>query len=229
MDPLQTLPTHRLLVDLSLWSADLTNLHAAIARTEPFVDLYHLDVADAHFVPTLLFFPDLVAALRPLTTKPFHVHLMVDDPLTLVEPFVDAGADLITVHAEHPGGDARVRDALHAIDASGAQAGVALQLETPLEAALPYLEQVGAVVLLGTRLGVKGQDLAPEACPRIAQLRAWRHERQLDERVKIIADGGIRAHTVPQLRAAGADAIVPGSLVFQSENLAETVGWLHAL
>jgi ribulose-phosphate 3-epimerase len=224
-----TLPADRLLADLSLWSADLTTLRTEIARTEPFADLYHLDVADAHFVPSLLFFPDLVAALRPLTNKPFHVHLMVNDPLALIEPFVDAGADLVTIHVEHPRGATQVGVALAAIRASGARAGLALQLETPLAAVQPYLEQVSAVVLLGTRLGVKGQDLAPAACPRIAQLRAWLEERQLADRVKIWADGGIRSHTVPALRAAGADAIVPGSLVFNSPDLAQTFAWLHEL
>src|SRR5580658_9210181 len=95
----QDLPRTRLLTDVSLWSADLANLAAAIERVEPFADSYHFDVCDAHFAPTLLFFPDLLRALRPLTARPFHVHLMVERPTALIEDFVASGADLITVHA----------------------------------------------------------------------------------------------------------------------------------
>src|SRR5215471_11534388 len=77
----------------SLWSADLANLGAEIRRVEPYTERFHLDVADGHYVPSLLFFPDLVKALRKHTSKPFEVHLMTTDPLSWVEPFVDAGAD----------------------------------------------------------------------------------------------------------------------------------------
>ncbi|MGE5222074.1 MAG: D-allulose-6-phosphate 3-epimerase, partial [Omnitrophica WOR_2 bacterium] len=91
-------PGERLLADASLWSADFTRLGDEIRRVDGYADLYHFDVSDAHFVPGLLFFPDLVAALRPLTRKPFHVHLMADNPLSLIDDFVNAGADRITIH-----------------------------------------------------------------------------------------------------------------------------------
>jgi hypothetical protein len=80
MSILNQLPKDRLLVDFSLWSCDLTNMAGEIRRTEPFAEMYHLDVADGHFVPSLLFFPDLVAAPRPLTRRAFHVHLMATNP-----------------------------------------------------------------------------------------------------------------------------------------------------
>ena len=79
----------------SLWSADLANLQAEIKRIEPYSERFHLDMADGHYTPALLFFPDLVAAMRPHTRVPFEVHLMATDPLAWVEPFVEAGADLI--------------------------------------------------------------------------------------------------------------------------------------
>jgi hypothetical protein len=84
----QNLPRTRLLADVSLWSADLANLAAAIERIEPFADSFHFDISDARFSPSLLFFPDLVRALRPLTKRPFHIHLMVDRPTALIEDFV---------------------------------------------------------------------------------------------------------------------------------------------
>jgi ribulose-phosphate 3-epimerase len=221
----QDLAHTRLLADISLWSADLADLGAEIKRLEPFADSFHLDVSDAHFAPGLLFFPDLIRALRPLTKRPFHVHLMVDRPTMLIDEFVACGADLITVHAEV--GKPEAAAAIRAILGAGRSAGLALRLDTPVTASEPYLDRIDALLLLGTVLGLKGQDLAPEACGRVASARSMLGERRA--RVRLIADGGIRSHTVPLLRRAGADVIVPGSLVFQSQNLVETFLWLRAL
>lgn len=218
-------PTDRLLLDFSLWSADLTRLGAEIARTESYADLYHVDVADAHFVAGLLFFPDLLAALRPLTTRPFHIHLMADEPSLLIDEFVAAGADAITVHVEL--GPA-VAPLLRQISSARRSPGLAVKLETPIEHVQPYLDQIDVLVMLGTRLGVKGQDLSPLACPRIRAMRTLLEQHGRRD-MSIIADGGIRSRTVPALRAAGADGIVPGSLVFQSDDLAHTVAWLHTI
>lgn len=205
-----------------MWSADLANLEAEVARLNAFADSFHIDVCDAHFAPSLLFFPDLVRALRPLTDRPFHVHLMVERPTALIDEFVGAGADTITIHAEV--GEDEASAALEAITGAGRSAGLALRLDTPVEACRPYLDRIDSLLLLGTALGVKGQDLAPEACDRLRAAAAIRPDG-----VRLIADGGIRSHTVPQLREAGADAIVPGSLVFQAQNLAETFAWLRSL
>ncbi|HYW44930.1 MAG TPA: ribulose-phosphate 3-epimerase [Bryobacteraceae bacterium] len=219
------LPHTRLLADVSLWSADLANLAAGIERVEPFADSFHLDVSDAHFAPGLLFFPDLMRALRPLTKRPFHIHLMVERPTTLIEDFAASGADVITIHAEV--GESEAAAAIQAIRRAGRSAGLALRLDTPVAASEPYFDRIDALLLLGTVPGAKGQDLAPEACGRLASAASMLGERRA--RVRLIADGGIRSHTVPLLRRAGADVIVPGSLVFQSRNLAETFSWLRAL
>ena len=100
---LDELPRTRLLAEYSLWSADLARFEDDIRRTEPHADIYHIDVADGHFAPSLLFFPDLVARLRKLTTRPFHVHLMTADGVLLsqIDQFAEAGADLISVHGEN--------------------------------------------------------------------------------------------------------------------------------
>jgi ribulose-phosphate 3-epimerase len=219
-------PEHtRLLADISLWSADLANLAASMERLEPFADSFHFDVSDARFAPSLLFFPDLIRALRPLTNRPFHVHLMVDRPTMFIEEFVACGADVITVHAEV--GQSEAAAAIQAIHRAGRPAGLALRWDTPVTASQPYLDRIDALLLLGTALGLKGQDLSPEACGRLASAASMLGERR--PRVRLIADGGIRSHTVPLLRRAGADVIVPGSLVFQSQNLAELFSWLRSL
>jgi ribulose-phosphate 3-epimerase len=213
------LPRDRLLADVSLWSADLGNLEAAVRRLSPWADSFHLDAADGHFVPSLLFFPDLVRAIRPHTAVPFHVHLMAENPDAIAGEFLDAGADLLTVHVES--GEREAGAAIEQALRSGYGAGVALKLDTPVRAALPYLDAVEVVTLLGTELGVKGRGLAPQACDRLREARALLREH--DKRnVRLVADGGIRANTVGELYAAGADAIVPGSLVFQSADLEST-------
>jgi ribulose-phosphate 3-epimerase len=218
------LPRNRLLADVSLWSADLGNLETAVRRLSPWVDSFHLDAADGHFVPSLLFFPDLMRAIRPHTAVPFHVHLMAENPSDLAGEFLEAGADLLTVHVEN--GERQAGAAIEQALRSGRGAGVTLKLETPVRTMLPYLEAVEVVILLGTELGVKGRGLAPQACDRLREARVLLREHGKPN-VRLVADGGIRAHTVSELCAAGADAIVPGSLVFQSADLESTFRWLR--
>ncbi|MCX5480026.1 ribulose-phosphate 3-epimerase [Kaistia geumhonensis] len=218
------LPKDRLLAEFSLWSADLARVADDVARVDAHVDIYHVDVADGHFSPALLYFPDLLAAVRKLTKKPLHVHLMVDDRILLaqIEQFAEAGADLISIHAENDNVGAGL-DLIHSLDLP---AGVVLQLGTPVEAAEDLLPRISLLTLLGTRIGVKGQGLDPEAPGRIAAAR--RLVATSGFSVRVAADGGIREHTVPQLRASGAETIVMGSLAFGAPDLAARIGWVHA-
>lgn len=220
------MPSHRFLVDVSLWSADLTALGDEVRRLAPFADLFHVDVSDAHFVPGLLLFPDLLAALKPLTHIPFHVHLMVEQPLDLLDDFIQAGADVLTVHYEN---GPVVSEAIRRIHEQQRAAGLAVGLDVGPEAVAPYLVDVDLVLMMGTPLGIKGLDLAPSACPRIEEMRSILRDLGQSERVKIGADGGIRHHTVPALRAAGADLVVPGSLVFNSPSVQDVFDWLWSL
>ncbi len=226
-DWLEALPADRLMAEMSLWSADLGRLADDLKRIEPHTDIFHIDVADGHFSPAFLFFPDLTAKLRALTAKPFHVHLMVADAVLLdqVAQFVEAGADLISVHAEN----ANAAEALAAIRAAGLKAGIVLQLHTPVAAAKTFMDQLDMLTLLGTRIGVKGQGLDATAEPRLREARALVAAQAQGRRIIVGADGGIRENTVPGLRAAGAETIVMGSLAFGAADLAARVAWVHAL
>jgi ribulose-phosphate 3-epimerase len=219
---LGSLPRDRLLAEFSLWSADLGRLSDEIARVDEHVDVYHVDVADGHFSPALLFFPDLVAACRKRTEKPVHVHLMVDDAILLEQAaqFAEAGADLISVHVEN----ANAGEALELIAARRVESGIVLQLHTPVAEAEPYLSRVRMLTLLGTRIGIKGQGLDPEAEARLREAKALIDGRE----VLLGADGGIREHTVPGLRAAGADTVVMGSLAFNDPDLPSRIEWVRA-
>lgn len=223
---LTELPSNRLLAEFSLWSADLGRLNDDIARVDPHVDIYHIDVSDGHFSPSLLYFPDLVAALRKRTAKPFHVHLMVADAILLaqIEQFADAGADLISLHAENANAD----EGLAAIKRRGLKAGLVLQLHTPVAAAGRYLDRLGMLTLLGTRMGIKGVGLDEAAPSRLREARTLIASRRTAGRIILAADGGIRETTVPALRGAGAETIVMGSLAFGAADLGERIAWVHA-
>lgn len=222
------LPRDRLLGEFSLWSADLCDLAADLRRTEPHADIYHIDVADGRFAPSFLFFPDQVARIRALTARPIHVHLMVEGGIVLeqIRQFAAAGADLITVHPENGPVTA---ESLSLIDELGCAAGVVLRLETPVATLAPYLDRVSFVTLLGTAIGVKGQGLSEEACPRLEEVRRMLRAAGREDAVRLAADGGIRAETVPRLRAAGAQTVVLGSLAFGDPDLAARIDWLHGL
>jgi ribulose-phosphate 3-epimerase len=226
-DWLERLPTDRLLAEMSLWSANLGRLADEIRRVEPLADMFHIDVADGHFSPALLFFPDLVAVARRTTAKPLHVHLMVGDSVLLaqIDQFAEAGADLISIHAEN----ANAATALDAIAAKGLQAGIVLQLHSVVSAAAPFLDRIGILTLLGTRIGVKGQGLDLRAQPRLSEARALIGARAPKQRVVLAADGGIREHTVSGLRKSGAESVVMGSLAFDETNLTDRMAWVRAI
>jgi ribulose-phosphate 3-epimerase len=219
------LPERRLLADVSLWSADLGALAQEVRRLEPYADLFHIDVADRHFVPALLFFPDIVAAIRAATTKPFHVHLMVERPGTLIEEFVQAGADLVTLHLENRG---HLESALDRIAAAGAKPGIAIQLDTDVSEIVRYLDKIQIVVLMGTMLGIKGASLDERVLPKIEAVKQLVGQYGASDRIKVSADGGIRVETVPKLRRAGADIITPGSLLCKSQDLLQTTSWIRS-
>lgn len=207
----------------SLWSADLSNLATDIKRVEPYSDRFHIDVADGQYVPTLLFFPDLVRALRPHTTLPFEVHLITVHPLQWVETFVEAGADSLIFYLDAtPDPD----EVLQAIKRSGKKAGISLRVEDPIDLLDPYWEALDIVTLLGTYMGVKGTSMHEGTPEKVRQARTQVSRRGLQTEIE--ADGGIRRTTVPLLLEAGADVIVPGSLMFQ-ENPAEIHQWLQDL
>ena len=207
----------------SLWSADLGNLAAEMKRVEAFTERWHLDVADGHYVKNLLFFPDLVAQLRPHSAKSFEVHLMVTDPLGWIDPFIEVGADILIFcfdAARDPG------EVLQAIKARGKRTGVSLRINEPIEVLEPYWNDLDVVCVMGTELGIKGASMDAGIPDKIRRTREIIRQRGL--KTEIEADGGIRRETVPLLKAAGADYIVPGSLMFK-EDPSQMRQWLASL
>lgn len=207
---------------VSLWSADLLAIGTAVDLIADQADGLHIDVFDGHKVPDLLFGPDFVAALRTHTRALLDVHLNAEDPDLWARRFTAAGADMITVH---PRACPDVRATLNAITGGAARPAVALEVEEPVESVFGLLDDVDRVLVMGTELGVKGVDLDPAAAERVAALVTAC--RRTTRRPEIVVDGGIRRHTVPTLAAAGADGVVPGSLVFGDADPRAAIEWIH--
>jgi ribulose-phosphate 3-epimerase len=222
------LPSGQLIIELSVWSADLVRIADDLARIGSHTDMLHLDAADGHFAPALLFFPDLVAAIRRVSALPVHVHLMVADDILLsqIDQFAEAGCDLISIHLEN---EAVADIALDSLEARGVAAGMVLKLDTPVVRVARYLPRLRFVTLLGTAIGAKGQGLDARAAERLCEAKRMIRASGASRRILLAADGGIREHTVPLLRAAGADAVVLGSLAFGTRDLNARMAWLRGL
>lgn len=222
----EALPVTRLLAELSIWSADLGRLSDEIARMDAYADIYHIDVADGHFAPAMLFFPDLAASIRKWTAKPLHVHLMVADAILQeqIRQFAAAGTDIISIHVENNG----VPEALQLIHSLGLQSGLVAKVETPVASLQPFMGETSFITLLGTRIGVKGQSLDPAATQRLQETKSQLAQARRKRRIILAADGGIRENTVGDLHGAGAETVVMGSLAFNAPDLAQRMAWIRS-
>jgi ribulose-phosphate 3-epimerase len=212
---------------VSLWSADLLALGQAVDLLSAEADAFHVDVFDGHNVPDLLFGPDVVAALRKRTPVPLDVHLNVAQPDYWARRFAAVGADIITVQsAASP--DPHATFGL--VRSLGASPSLGLEVHEPVEKALGFFDDVDRVLVMGTAIGVKGAHLDRAATGRVSALVRHRSQRfPAGQGPKIVVDGGIRDNTVEALARAGADGVVPGSLVFGSPDPVGSVCWLHSL
>jgi ribulose-phosphate 3-epimerase len=198
----------------SILSADFARLADALKQAEAGgADWIHVDVMDGHFVPNLTIGAPVVKALRKETSLPLDVHLMVERPDHLIESFVDAGADYLTVHVE---ATAHLHRTIERIRELGVKPGVSLNPGTSLSALDEILPYVDLVLVMSVNPGFGGQRYIPTSTNKIAMLK-----RRLDERslwgVEIEVDGGVSAKTAPEVVEAGATVLVAGAAVFNSE------------
>lgn len=207
---------------VSLWSADQLALGAAIDALDGVADGFHIDVMDGRLGPNLLFGPDTVRAVAGRARRSLvDVHLVVEDADRWIAPFAEAGAGMLTVHPE---ACADVAATLAEIAGRGVRPAVAVGVGVDVEAIAPLLGQVERVLVMGTAIGVKGVDAEPETCERVRRLVGAR----AGERPEVFIDGGIREPALPGFAAAGADGVVPGSLVFGRADWREGVRLVHA-
>ncbi len=194
----------------SILSADFAALGAAVdCLVAAEADYIHIDVMDGHFVPNLTIGPAVVQALRKRTALTFDVHLMISPLDPLLPDFLDAGADILTVHAE---AGPHLHRSVQQIKQAGCRAGVALNPGTPASAVDAVLGDIDLVLAMTVDPGFGGQGFLRTQCTKIAELRA-----RIDESGRTIdleVDGGINEDTAAEARAAGADVLVAGSFVF---------------
>lgn len=206
----------------SILSADFANLQRDVERVEALgADLIHIDAMDGQFVPNLTLGPNVVSALRRVTTLPLDVHLMIEQPERYVEAFAKAGADIITVHVE---ATKHLHRVLQQIKLTGKQCGVVINPATPVSAIEPVLSQVDMVLVMTVNPGFGGQSFIPETLDKVKQLVSLRKQHQYTYLIEV--DGGVNAQTAALCRQAGVDIAVAGSYIYDASNMQDAMNSL---
>lgn len=197
-------------ISASILNADFAQLGEDVRRADlGGVDSIHLDVMDGHFVRNITMGPMVVEAVRPRSRLPYHSHLMISRPLQYIDAFADAGSDLVIVHLE---ADDDPDEAIAAIRATGRQAGLAVNPETPGEAAHPFLDRIDMLLVMTVNPGWGGQPFMTEVLPKLTALRREAEARGLD--LPIGVDGGVTLETIGSAHAAGGDVLVSGKALY---------------
>ena len=211
-----------ILVSPSILSADFANLERDIKKVETAgADWLHIDVMDGHFVPNLTLGAPIVKSLRKITDLPFDVHLMINNPENLIDDFIDAGADIITVHMESTN---HLHRLIQKIKSKGVKAAVSLNPATPLNTLDEILSDLDMVLLMSVNPGFGGQSFIPSTLDKLARLREMITAKNLN--IDIQVDGGINVETAPEVIKHGANILVAGSAVYGSKDIKDTIAKL---
>jgi len=203
----------------SILSADFSRLGEDVQAVDRAgADYIHIDVMDGHFVPNITIGPLVVDALRKVTDKPLDVHLMIENPDLYIPEFAKAGADIITVHQEAV---PHLHRTIQLIKSLGKKAGVSLNPGTPVETLDVVLDDLDLVLIMSVNPGFGGQSFIPSALDKIRALRQRITQRGLATELEV--DGGVKLDNIREVVAAGADVLVAGSAVFNTDDYAATI------
>ena len=207
----------------SILSADFSKLGQEIQDLDKSnCEYIHIDVMDGHFVPNLTIGPDVVKSLRKYTKKVFDVHLMIDPVQEFIPQFIEAGADIITIHHEI---SEEVIKSLELIKKNKKKVGISIKPLTPAKVIHKYLEIIDLVLIMTVEPGFGGQQLIKNQIEKIKEIRKIIGNRNID----IEVDGGVNLKNAKELKNAGANILVSGSTIFKSENYQETIDILRNL
>jgi len=187
-------------------------------------DWYHLDVMDGNFVPNISFGPMLIQFFRKATSKTCDVHLMIEKPERYLTAFKEAGADIITVHAE---ACIHLHRTIQQIKELGVKAGVALNPHTPVSSLAPVIKEIDLVCLMSVNPGFGGQQFIAATLPKITELKKLITEHNATAVIEI--DGGVTLENAPAIIEAGADVLVAGNTVFKSKDPLATIASLKRI
>jgi len=209
----------------SILSADFSRLGEEIKAVEKAgADLIHVDVMDGHYVPNITIGPGVVSSLRKTTGLPFDVHLMIEDPDRYIDAFVDAGSNIITVHAEAV---IHLHRTVQYIKAKGVKVGVSLNPSTPLSCVEEILPDIDLLLIMTVNPGFGGQKFISGMLPKIRKARELAQTRGLKMAIEV--DGGVTAENIGTLAEAGADIFVAGAAIFGSASYSDTINRMKAI
>lgn len=203
----------------SILSADFARLLEDVKKVEKAgCEYLHIDVMDGHFVPNITLGPGIVKSLRKDVDMVFDAHLMIENPDNYIKQFVDAGCDIIVVHQE---ACRHLHRTIQNIKSHGIKAGVALNPATPIDTIKYVLQDVDMVLLMSVNPGFGGQSYIPVVTEKIKELKSLIDEMGLD--IDIEVDGGVKPSNISEVVNAGANVIVAGSAIFNTDDIDEAV------
>lgn len=207
----------------SILSADFTRLGEEVRRViDAGADLIHFDVMDNHYVPNLTFGPMICQALRPVSTVPIDVHLMVEPVDDMIRAFIEAGADIISFHPE---ASRHIDRSLQLIKNAGKQAGLVLNPATPIHVLEHVLDKLDMVLLMSVNPGFGGQSFIPHTLDKLRRVRSLldHYRAQTGRRIALEVDGGVKTSNIAEIAQAGADTFVAGSAIFGQDDYAAVI------